>query len=97
MHQPSLMQYWKEVLTIPLLEVQYEELVADQDGTIRSVIDFCGLDWDERCLRFHESERAIITPSYDQVRQPMYSSSVRRWEHYKKYLDPLKEALGDYA
>lgn len=58
------------------------------------MIEFCGLEWDARCLRFHESERVVTTPSYDQVRQPIYKKSVARWKNYERHLRPLIAALG---
>lgn len=90
----DLMAYWKEVLRIPILEVQYEEIVANQETMSRKMIEFCGLEWDERCLSFHESKRVVTTPSYDQVRQPIYKKSVARWKNYENHLTPLIAALG---
>jgi hypothetical protein len=88
-----LMAHWKAVLEIPILDVPYEALVADQERYTREMLEFCGLPWDENCLRFYDSRRVVSTASYDQVRQPMYQKSVGRWKHYEKYLAPLKEAL----
>ena len=88
------MAHWRNVLRIPILDVRYEDLVADQETVTRQLIGFCGLRWEERCLRFYESGRVVATPSYDQVRQPLYKKSVARWKNYAKYLDPLKEGLG---
>ena len=88
-----IMEYWHNVLDIDILNVEYENLVADQEQVIRRMIDFCGLDWDERCLDFYKSDRDVNTPSYDQVRQPMYSRSVGRWKHYRQQLEPLIAAL----
>lgn len=90
----DLMAHWKSVLRIPILEVHYEDIVACQEEVSRKLIDFCGLDWDDRCLRFHESERVVTTPSYDQVRRPIYNKSVARWKNYETYLAPLISALG---
>jgi hypothetical protein len=61
----------------------------------RKLIDFVGLEWDDACLNFHETERTVTTPSRWQVRQPIYTSSVKRWKKYEEFLDPLKEGLGD--
>ncbi len=88
-----LMAHWKRVIDLPMLEVRYETLVSDQDRVTRSLLDFCGLDWDERCLRFHDTRRVVSTASYDQVRQPLYDRSVGRWHHYAQYLAPLRDAL----
>lgn len=88
-----LMAHWQQVLPIPMLHVSYEELIADPEAGSRQIIEYCGLEWDERCLRFYESKRVINTASYDQIRKPIYQSSVSRWKHYEKYLEPLRNAL----
>ena len=93
----ALMAHWKKVLTIPMMEISYEELVADQERLIRKMIEFCGLEWDDRCLRFHENKRSVNTPSYDQVRRPIYRKSVARWKHYEQHLMPLRQALDAYS
>jgi tetratricopeptide (TPR) repeat protein len=84
-----LMQHWRTVLTLPMLEVRYEDLVADQERVSRELIAFCDLPWDELCLHFHETGRVVHTRSYDQVRQPLYRRSVGRWRHYQRFLEPL--------
>lgn len=89
-----LMAHWRRVLPNPLLEFPYEDLVADQEAASRRLIGFCGLPWDDACLHFHETERAVHTASHWQVRQPIYRSSVERWRRYDEFLGPLKEALG---
>jgi Flp pilus assembly protein TadD len=94
-HFDRLVDHWKRVLDAPLLEVQYEELVQDQRGMTERIIEFCGLEWDDACLRFHEAGRSERTLSYDQVRKPMYSSSVGRAERFGSRLDPLRRALAD--
>jgi tetratricopeptide (TPR) repeat protein len=88
-----LMAHWRDVLDAPLLEVGYEDLVADQEPLSRSIIEFLGVAWDDACLRFHELKRHDNTLSYDQVRRPLYSSSVGRADRYGALLDPLREAL----
>ncbi|MGB8275134.1 MAG: sulfotransferase, partial [Alphaproteobacteria bacterium] len=92
-----LMDHWRKVLPAPVLEVQYEDLVADQEAQSRRLIEFCGLEWDDKCLEFHKTERPIRTASSWQVRQPIYSSSVDRWRPYVSHLKPLIDALGDLA
>jgi hypothetical protein len=84
-----LMQHWMKVLTIPILNIRYEELVDNQEAVSRELVEFCGLEWDEAVLRFHESGRDVATASYDQVRKPMYKKSVQRWKHYEAHLGPL--------
>ena len=76
-----------------MLEVQYEELVANQETVTRRMVEFCGLEWDERCLQFHQAKRYVATASYDQVRQPLYNKSAGRWKHYERYLEPLRKGL----
>jgi tetratricopeptide (TPR) repeat protein len=88
-----LMGHWAAVLPVEVFELGYEELVADQEGVSRRLLAFCGLDWDDRCLRFHETERAVYTASVLQVRRPLYGSSVGRWRRYEPFLQPLREAL----
>ena len=88
-----LMAHWLDVLELPILEVRYEELVADQATHSRRIIEFCGLNWEEKCLRFHESKRPVMTLSYHQVSQPIYQSAVKRWERYREFLGPLQEIL----
>ncbi|MEE8428711.1 MAG: sulfotransferase, partial [Gammaproteobacteria bacterium] len=88
-----VMRHWKGLLTIPMMEVQYEDLVANQESVSRQLVDFCGLEWHEGCLQFHNTERFVGTASYDQVRQPMYNRSVGRWKNYEHHLGPLREAL----
>lgn len=92
-HYQKLMRHWQRVLPVALLNVSYEALVADQEGVIRELLAFCGLPWDERCLRYHENERFVNTLSYDQVRQPVYQSSIGRWRRFEAYLEPLRKAL----
>lgn len=88
-----LMDYWKQVLSIPMLDIHYEEMVSDQEVVTRRLLEFCELEWDESCLQFHNVKRTIDTASVDQVRQPLYTKSVKRWKNYEPYLDELKEGL----
>ncbi|HKV97622.1 MAG TPA: sulfotransferase [Gammaproteobacteria bacterium] len=90
----ELMRHWQRVLPPGrMLEVRYEEVVNDLEREARRLVAFCGLDWNDACLRFHEHRRTVRTASLAQVRRPIYASSVGRWRHYEKYLDPLKQAL----
>lgn len=85
-----LMAHWRQALPAgSLLEVPYAELVADQEGWTRKMLDFVGLPWDEQCLNFHKTERAVTTASVWQVRQKIYGSSVARWRNYEKFIGPL--------
>ncbi|WP_295887184.1 tetratricopeptide repeat-containing sulfotransferase family protein [uncultured Thiohalocapsa sp.] len=90
-----IMDHWRRVLPVPMLEIDYEETVADQAGQTRRLLDFIGLDWDDACLRFHETERLVRTASVTQVRQPVYTRSVARWRRYEDMLAPLLAQLGD--
>ena len=88
------MEDWREVLSLPILEVAYEDLVADQEGQSRRILEFCGLDWDAGVLDFHETRRNVQTASLWQVRQPIYTSALKGWRAYETALGPLKDALG---
>ena len=88
-----MMAHWRSVLKIPVMDVRYEDLVANQEAVSRELVDFCGLTWDESCLQFHGTKRFVATASYDQVRRPLYKKSVARWKHYRKHLAPLINAL----
>ena len=88
-----LMDYYRDEVGMPMLEVSYEEMVADTERLAREIIGYCTLDWDEQCLRYYESDRVVRTASYDQVNQPIYTRSIGRWKHYQRHLEPLKNAL----
>jgi len=89
----KVMQHWRQVLKLPILEIQYEDLVDRQEERSRELVEFCGLQWEEQCLDFHETQRFVGTASHDQVRQPMYKRSVARWRNYEQYIQPLIEGL----
>jgi Sulfotransferase family len=87
-----MMAHWRAVLPSgTLLEIPYEQLVADQEAWTRKILEFLELDWDERCLQFHETVRPVGTASVWQVRQRIYQSSVGRWRNYEKFIGPLLE------
>lgn len=88
------MRHWKQVLNIRVLDVHYEELATNQEPISHQLLEFCDLEWDDRCLSFHNNKRFIWTASYEQVRRPMYKNSVDRWKNYDRYIDPLRDALG---
>ena len=92
-----LMAHWRDALDLPVLEVSYEDLIDDFERNVRRMLEFVGLDWDDRCLRYWETGRAVMTMSYDQVRRPIYRSSLNRHERYTKHLGPLREALAQDA
>ena len=88
-----LMDHWHEVLPGKVLDVQYEQVVADLEGQIRRILDYCELEWEDSCMRFNETNRAVKSASSEQVRQPIYSSAVNTWRHYEKHLGALIEVL----
>jgi tetratricopeptide (TPR) repeat protein len=89
-----LAAHWRAVYPAPVFEVRYENLIADQEGVSRQLVAYLGLEWDDRCLAFHETKRVVETSSVAQVRQPIYRSAVGRWQRYRQHLGPLFEALG---
>jgi hypothetical protein len=90
-----LMRHWRSVLDMPMLEVSYEDHIAEPERTCREMLAFLDLEWDPQCLRFHESKRVVRTASRDQVREPIYTRSLARWRNYERHLGPLKEALAE--
>ncbi len=88
-----MMNHWDDVLPGKVLRVQYEDNVADLDTQVRRILDHCELPFDEACLRFWETDRAVKTASSEQVRKPIYSSSVHLWRRYEAHLGPLIEVL----
>lgn len=87
-----LMDHWK--MTLPasaIMEVRYEDLVASPEAESRRLVDFCGLEWDGRCLEFYKNARTVRTASQWQVRQPIYQTSKERWRNYEKWIGPLLE------
>ena len=92
------MAHWGQVLPGRVVEVRHEALVADPEGQIRWLVtQACSLPWDDACLTFHASERAVRTASAAQVRRPIFRTSLERWRRYERHLGPLREALGPYA
>lgn len=90
-----MMRHWHSVLPGRVLEVRYEDVVADQRGATERLLNYCGLPWEEACLRFYETDRAVRTASSEQVRQPIYTSSINHWRNFRTHLAPLIEVLGD--
>jgi tetratricopeptide (TPR) repeat protein len=88
-----LMEHWRAVLPVEVFEVSYEETVADLEGVARRLIAWCGLEWQDACLAFHQTARPVRTASVSQVRQPIYTRSVARWRHYEPDLAPLFREL----
>ncbi len=89
-----LMEHWDNILPGFVYNLQYEEMVVEQEAQTRSLLEYCGLPWDDACLNFHTSTRAVGTASAFQVRHPIYKGSVNSWKRYDKQLEPLRKALG---
>ena len=88
-----MMVHWDEVLPGCVLRVQYEDVVADLETQARRMLEFCGLPWEDACLRFHETSRAVNTASSEQVRVPIYDDALEFWQNYEAHLDEVKEIL----
>jgi len=90
----ELMAHMDRVLPGRVHRVIYEQMVADTEGEVRRLLDYCGLPFEAACLRFYENARAVRTASSQQVRQPIYRDAVDQWRHYDHWLGPLRAALG---
>ena len=88
-----IMDHWRRVLPLTVLDVDYEDLVAAPDAGSRRIVDFLGLPWDDACLAFHNSRRTVRSAANWQVRRPVYATSVGRWKAYEPSLGPLLDAL----
>ncbi|MBC8433104.1 MAG: tetratricopeptide repeat protein [Desulfobacterales bacterium] len=89
----ELMEHWHSKLPGYIFDIQYEEIIRDQEGETRRLLEYCELPWDEACLVFHKTVRPVRTVSTAQVRRPIYSSSVGLWKKYEKKLEPLLNVL----
>ncbi len=92
-----IMEHWGRVLPGRVIDIQHERFVNDFPNQARRLLDLCGLRWDERVLRFYENDRTVTTISREQVRSPIFQTSIGRWRRYEKRLGPLLKALGPYA
>jgi hypothetical protein len=90
----ELMAHFDEVLPGRVHHVFYEEMIEDTEAQVRRLLDYCGLPFEERCLRFYENERAVRTASSEQVRRPIFREGLDQWRHYEPWLEPLRRALG---
>jgi tetratricopeptide (TPR) repeat protein len=91
------MDHLNSIMPGRVLNVRYEDLVDNTEAEIRRMLDYCGLPFDERCLRYWETDRAVLTPSAEQVRKPIYRGALEQWKNFEPWLGELKEALGDLA
>jgi tetratricopeptide (TPR) repeat protein len=90
----ELMRHWDRVLPGRVLRMQHEDVVDDLPGSVRRMLDFCGLEFEPQCIEFHKTERSIRTASSEQVRQPLFREGLDQWKHFEPWLEPLKLALG---
>jgi tetratricopeptide (TPR) repeat protein len=93
----ELMEHIDSVLPGRVHRVHYERLIADPEGEVRRLLDYCGLPFEAECLRFYENPRAVQTISSEQVRRPIYTDSVDQWRHYETWLGPLKDAMDNWV
>ena len=91
----DLMRHWGDVLPGRVLRVHYEDVVEDLEGSVRRMLDHCGLPFEVACLDFHQTQRSVRTPSSEQVRQPIGREGLEQWRHYEPWLGALRDALGD--
>jgi len=90
----DLMNYWDQALPGQVHRIQHEDVVADLETEVRRLLDYLELPFEQSCVEYHKTERNVRTPSSEQVRQPIFTSSLEQWKNYEPWLDPLKEALG---
>ena len=94
----EMMAHWETVLPPGrIISIRHEDLIANPEVKIRSLLEACGLKWDENCLRFHQTKRPVRTASVAQVREPIFTRSLERWRKYADHLGPLFEAMGPFA
>ena len=91
----SMIKHWHKVLPGKILDVHYEETVEDLDSQVRRILDFCRLPFEQSCIDFHQTDRAVKTASSEQVRQPIYKGALGTWRHYEEFLGLWKEQLGE--
>ncbi len=91
----ELMRHWDQVLPGWVLRVHHEDVVDDLEGSVRRLLDFCGLEFEPGCIEFHKTVRSVRTASSEQVRQPIFRDGLDQWRHFEPWLEPLKQALGD--
>jgi hypothetical protein len=90
----ELMDHWDAVLPGRVLRVQHEDVIDDLEGSVRRILDYCGLPFEEACVEFHKTKRSVRTPSSEQVRQPIFRDGLDQWKNFEPWLEPLRTALG---
>ena len=90
----ELMTHWNKVLPTQIYNLRYEELINHTEATVRELIEFIGLEWEDACLDYQNTQRAVKTLSATQVRQPIYTQSIARWQNYQNFIEPIKQGLG---
>lgn len=93
----DLMDHWHSVYPGEILQVDYEAVVDDLDAQVKRMLTFLGLEFEPRCVEFHQTQRSVRTASAEQVRQPIYQAGVAQWRHFEPWLGPLKATLGEHA
>jgi hypothetical protein len=91
----DLMRHWREQFPGVMYEVRYEDNVNDVESQARALINYLGLEWNDACLSFYDTDRPVKTASASQVRKPIYKTSTNRWRKYETYLKPLLDEIGD--
>ncbi len=91
----DLMAHWDRALPGRVLRVQHEDVIDDLEGSVRRILDHCGLAFEQGCVDFHHNRRSVRTPSSEQVRQPIFRDGLDQWKKYEPWLAPLRVTLGD--
>jgi hypothetical protein len=91
----DVMEHWDAVLPGRVLRMQHEDVVEDLEGSVRRILDYCSLPFEEACVEFHKTKRSVRTPSSEQVRQPIFKDGLDQWRNFEEWLEPLQTALGD--
>jgi hypothetical protein len=89
------MRHCDEALPGRVLRVHHEDVIDDLEGSVRRVLDYCGLPFEPACVEYYKTKRSVRTPSSEQVRQPIFRDGLDQWKKYEHWLGPLKDALGD--
>ena len=92
----EIMSFWHQIYPNKIYDISYEELTNNQEKETRDLLDYCNLDWDQNCLKFHENKLDVNTASALQVRKKMYQGSSDAWKKYEKFLEPLVKSLKEY-